>query len=128
MRLLMCFLLLGGPLLGQETPPPKETPAAPDVSIKPPQKPLPEWQKRALEEALKNRLQELRQRQAPVEPGGAITLAPGQACSIPLLNVLPPNPPKGEPGRIQVFPLPSPGRFPIWNVPLPAPSCDDVKR
>ncbi len=123
MRLLICAVVGAGALLGQEaTPPPKDTPA-PEVSIKPLPKPLSEEQKRALVEQLKNRLQ---RRNTPAEPG-AVTLATGQPCAIPLKNVLPPTPPTGEPARIKVIP-PPPGRFPMRDVTVPAPSCDDVKR
>ena len=56
---------------------------------------------------------------------GKVTLAPGQACAVPLSNVMPRGKLAPEPAPM---PAPAPeGNFPIKEVPLPAPSCDDVK-
>jgi len=54
-----------------------------------------------------------------------VTLAPGQACAIPLVNVLRTNPHDRivvGPPHFQGFETKAP------QVKLPAPSCDDVKR
>jgi len=53
-----------------------------------------------------------------------ITLKPGQACAIPLLNVLQPR--DKEIDRM-VIPAPSFRASPQEVVEPPAPSCDDVK-
>jgi hypothetical protein len=54
------------------------------------------------------------------------TLAPGRPCAVPLKNVLPQGAPAAEP--MKTFPPANPSRFPMREIPLPAPSCDDVKR
>ncbi|HUI55124.1 MAG TPA: hypothetical protein VLY04_09140 [Bryobacteraceae bacterium] len=54
-----------------------------------------------------------------------VTLAPGQACAIPLVNVLRTDPHDRivvAPRRFQTFEPKAP------QVKVPAPSCDDVKR
>jgi len=65
---------------------------------------------------------------APVRPevqgGRTVVLKQNQPCAIPLTNVLKPSS-RPEP---MIRPTPPPEQFPIRQVPLPAPSCDDVKR
>ncbi len=60
----------------------------------------------------------------PNVDSGKLALRPNQPCAVPLTNVLKPSA-QPEP---MIIPTPSPDGFPIRQVPLPAPSCDDVKK
>lgn len=50
--------------------------------------------------------------------------APNRPCAVPLSSVQP----QGAPAPMKTIPLPDPDRLATKDAPLPAPSCDDVKR
>jgi len=54
-----------------------------------------------------------------------VAIKPGQACAIPLRNVLAPGP-DIDPKMVKKLP-PDSRMFPMKEVVVPAPSCDDVK-
>jgi hypothetical protein len=57
---------------------------------------------------------------------GLLKASPNRPCAIPLTNVVPEGAPVVEP--MKTFSPADPSRFPVQEVPPPAPSCDDVKR
>jgi len=131
MRFLM-LALLGGALMAQEAPPQSDKPEQPTQS--PMFSKLPEGLKLKPQDEARKALMDLLSRRAAAQ---AVTQAPGRPCAIPLKNVLPQAPPQASapqspyvdsPARIKIFPPAAPGRFRMRSVPLPAPSCDDVKR
>ena len=97
------------PAAAQADKPPAETPPAEKPKPAPP---LPDYS------------QLLRRMPTMSSPGTAVVAAPrNQPCAIPLKNVLRRD--QGVSRMPQVRP-PKAG-FPIKEVPLPAPSCEDVK-
>jgi hypothetical protein len=59
----------------------------------------------------------------PRADAGKLTLKPGQPCAVPLKKALAPSP-NPDPKMIVNI---APQSFPVSEVVLPAPSCDDVK-
>lgn len=133
MRFAIIAALPVAALLAQ-TPPPAEqsqpkTEAPPTQGVKPPHFD-------ALSKSQRDSVREKLQKLLNARPGGlvdtapgaqTIALRPGQPCAVPLTNML-----HAAPARSALDPLPvtpgSPGAVPLKEVPLPAPSCDDVKR
>jgi hypothetical protein len=124
-------LLAQAPPAEQQTQPKIETPAepAPPAQAGTPQ-PLSQSQRDANREKLQKLLNEMNARRssAIVTPpaAGIVALRLGQPCSVPLKNIHP-APAKTAPEPLPVTPG-NPGAVSLTPVPLPAPSCDDVKR
>ena len=83
---------------------------------------IPDWSRRtqALDRALRQRLEQLRQQSEAAKPS--------QPCAIPLLNVLKPIP-GAESFKDPMIIVPrGPAVDKNGTVPVPAPSCDDLKK
>jgi hypothetical protein len=130
MRFLILALFPFAALLAQ-TPPPSD-PAPPKIEGRAkaaPPAPLSQSQRDANLDKLRKLLDKMSARHsaAIVDPREAVILAlrPGRPCAVPLQNTLHPAP--AQPAPLPVTPGDS-GAVSLKPVPLPAPSCDDVKR
>ena len=72
--------------------------------------------------------QALKGRAVAVELNNKAVLAPGQACAIPLKNVLTEASAKVDEKMVIPVPKNTPDKYPTKEVSPPAPSCDDIKR
>jgi len=130
MRLFLMTVLCCGTMLGQQQKSPEPKPTryfglAPFGQPRAPATPTPD-----LGQQKKDLVGLLEQWHGQLDSGLAgltiakITLAPGQACSIPLLKVLP-----GKTNDRMTIPMRAPSNVDHMPfVTVPAPSCDDVKR
>jgi len=132
MRFLILALFPFAALLAQ-TPPPSD-PAAPEIdgpAKAAPPAPLPQSQRDANLDKLRKLLDKMNARRptAIVDPREAAILAlrPNRPCAVPLQNTLHSAPAQPAPAPLPVTPGDS-GAISLKPVPLPAPSCDDVKR
>ncbi len=134
----MSALLLGACLSAQTSPPagPLETPDTPkSPTEKNRPKPSDRVERQRWEQAFRNFLENRDGIKAPplrtAVRGLAVKPALRPTCSVPLKNVLPPRwgAPEIGPDHRMIRPLPpeSDAKRTIRQVPLPAPSCDDVK-
>ncbi len=127
MRGLILGLLLGASLVAQTEPPDGRTTPPGGQSGKTEATPPAAGEKKADAPRLP-RFFVYPPRLDPRQPGtpqsGKTVLKPNQPCAIPLINALKPVP---KPDRM-IIPVPPAPRFSMREAPLPAPSCDDVKK
>ena len=125
-------LLAQAPPPAEQSQPKTEAPAeaAPPAQVE--NSPHPDALSKSQRDAAREKLQKLlnaRPTGVYVTTPGArtIELRPGQSCAVALTNMLHAATARSAPDPLPVTPG-SPGAVPLKEIPLPAPSCDDVKR